>query len=117
MNTQLDINEKRRLKRHSVKLNVYAQETDELIGRAGNLHIQGMMIYSEKPIPENKEIRLWFGAAKDDKRLSRIFLSGYRVWTSFSDDDEPLYCSGIHFVPPSEDTLDKIQSLIYEIEG
>ncbi len=117
METQIEINEQRHLERHSVKLDVYSQETDELIGHAENLHTEGMMILSKQKMPENQEIRLWFGAAKDDKRLSRIFLSAYRVWTSFSDDEERLYCSGLHFVSPSEDTLDKIHALILETKN
>lgn len=117
METLLEANEQRQLKRHSVKLSVYAQETDELIGQAENLHIEGMMIASKIAIPENQEIRLWFGASKDERRLSRIFISAYRVWSSFSADEDQFYYSGLHFVSPSEETLDKIQSLIYEVDN
>ncbi len=114
MSAQLQAQEKRRLKRFSVRLKVYSQQTDELLGYAENLHIAGMMIVSKKPIPENQEIQLWFGAAKEEKRLNRIFLSAYKVWNSFNDSEERLYYSGLHFVSPSEEILDKIQLLIDE---
>lgn len=116
LETQPEIKEQRRLQRHSVKLSVYSQETDELIGQAENLHIEGMMIATKNLLPEKQEMRLWFGADKDEKRLNRIFVSAYRVWSSFSDDDERFYYSGLHFIAPPEDTLDQIQELILEFK-
>lgn len=114
MSAQLQSQEKRRLKRFSVRLKVYSQQTDELIGYAENLHIDGMMIATKKPIPSKQELSIWFGATKEEKRLNRIFLSAYKVWESFTDTQDRLYYSGLHFVSPSEEILDKIQSLIYE---
>jgi PilZ domain len=114
VSAQLEIKDKRRLKRFSVRLKVYSQQTDELMGYAENLHIQGMMIVSKQPIQENQELQVWFGASKDEKRLNRIFLTAYKVWNSFSDSEERLYYSGLHFVSPSEETLDMIQSLIHD---
>jgi len=117
LNTQLNVKEKRRLKRFSVRLKVYSQQTDELLGYAENLHIEGMMIGSKKPIPTNQELQIWFGATKDEKRLNRIFISGYKVWESFTDNDERYYYSGLHFVSPSEETLDKIQSFLDDLDN
>lgn len=115
MSAQLQANEKRRLKRFSARLKVYSQLTDDLIGYSENLHIEGMMIVTREPIPKNQELQIWFGATKEEKRLNRIFVSAYKVWESFTDDDERFYYSGLHFVSPSEDVLDKIQSLLYEL--
>ncbi|GJM04025.1 MAG: hypothetical protein DHS20C09_00160 [marine bacterium B5-7] len=114
MSAQLQTREKRRLKRFSVRLKVYSQQTDELIGYAENLHIAGMMIATKKPIPSKQELSIWFGASKEEKRLNRIFLTTYKVWESFTDTQDRLYYSGLHFVSPSDETLDKIQDLIYE---
>ena len=116
MSAQLKVNEKRRLKRFCARLKVYSQATDELIGYSENLHTEGMMIVSKKSLPKNQELQIWFGATKEDKRLNRIFISAYRVWESMAADGERFYYSGLHFVAPSEDTLDRIQSLLYEIE-
>lgn len=115
MSAQLQAREKRRLKRFSVRLKVYSQKTDELIGYAENLNMDGMMITTKKPIPCKHEISIWFGATKEEKRLSRIFLTTYKVWESFTDTQDRLYFSGLHFVSPSEETLDRIQSLLYEL--
>lgn len=116
MSAQLQVNEKRRLKRFSARLKVYSQQTDGLIGYSGNLHTEGMMIISKDPIPKNQELQIWFGATKEEKRLNRIFISAYKAWESFTDNDERFYYSGLHFVAPSEETLDKIQTLLYNLE-
>jgi predicted helicase len=112
---QLQASEKRRLKRFSVRLKVYSQVNDELIGYAENLHPDGMMISSKTPIPDQQQLQVWFGATKEEKRLNRIFLSGYKVWSSFTDNSPRHYYSGLQFVSPSEDTSDKIQKLLYEL--
>ena len=117
MNAQIKVKEKRRLKRFSVRLKVFSQQTDELLGYAENLHIEGMMIVSKKPIQDKQELQIWFGAAKEDKRLNRIFLSTYKVWSSFTDNENRYYYSGLHFVSPSEEILDKIQSLIDDLDN
>lgn len=114
MSAQLHAQEKRRLKRFSVRLKVYSQQTDELIGYAENLHIEGMMISTKKPIPSKQELSIWFGTTKEEKRLNRIFLNAYKVWESFTDTKDRLYYSGLHFVSPSEESLDKIQELIHD---
>ena len=116
MSAQLQGNEKRRLKRFSARLKVYSQLNDELIGYSENLHVEGMMLVTKEPIQKNQELEIWFGATKEEKRLNRIFLSAYKVWESFTDDDERFYFSGLHFVAPPEETLDKIQTLLYELE-
>jgi hypothetical protein len=114
LSAQIKTNEKRRLKRFSVRLKVYSQQTDELIGYAENLNTEGMMISTMESIPSKQELSIWFGATKEEKKLSRIFLSAYRVWESFTDTKDRLYYSGLRFVSPSEETLDKIQELIHD---
>jgi len=115
MTAQLQVNEKRRLKRFSARLKVYSQLTDELIGYSENLHVNGMMIVTKYPIQKTEELQIWFGATKGEKRLNRIFVSAYKVWESFTDNGQRFYYSGLHFVPPSEETLDQIQSLLHDI--
>ena len=117
MNAQLQAQEKRRFKRFDTRLKVYDQGTDSLVGYAQNLSIGGMMIVTQEPLVKNQELRIWFGAAKEEKHLNRIFLSAYTVWISFNENKERLYYSGLHFVSPSEATLDSIQELMYDLEG
>ena len=115
MGAQAQSQERRRLKRFSVRLKVYLQASDELLGYAENLHHKGMMIVTKEPIAKNQELSIWFGASKEEKRLNRIFVSAYKVWESFTDSEERFYYSGLHFVAPSEETQDKILSLLDEI--
>jgi thymidylate synthase len=117
LSAQLQTEEKRRLKRFSARLKVYSQTTDELIGYSENLHTEGMMIVTKEPMAKGQEIQIWFGATKEEKRLNRIFISAFKVWDSFSDNGERFYYSGLHFVAPTEETVDRIQSLLEEISA
>ncbi len=116
MNTLDDDNDKRRLKRLPVKLQVYSQKTDQFIGHAHNLHSEGMLISTKMPLPEDQEIQFWLGATKDEKRLNRIFLSAHKVWASDSDDGQNFY-SGLNFINPSESTLEQINALLHELNS
>jgi len=102
LNSQLKFNEKRRLKRFTVRLKVYSQATDELLGYALNLNIEGMMLVTEEPLLAEQEFQIWFGATKEEKRVDRIFLSAYKVWNSFSDNDDRHYFTGLHFENPQK---------------
>ena len=112
MGAQAQLQEKRKQERFSVRLKVYSQLNDEMIGYAKNLSLNGMMIATKRPLPNKKEIQIWFGATKEEKRMNRIFVYAYKVWESFTEDSERFYYSGLHFFNPSESTLDKIQTLI-----
>ena len=116
MSAQSTITEKRKLKRFSVRLKVYSQQTDELLGYAENLHTEGMMLASLQLIPEEQPLQIWFGTKKEDKRLNRIFLSAYKVWNSFSDTEDRLYYSGLQFISPSEENMNTIQLLLDELD-
>jgi len=94
---------------------VFTQETGELLGYAENLNIEGMRIKSKEPIPDKKEIQIWFGASKENEEERRISLIAYRIWSSFSDTVPRHYYSGLHFTNPSEEALDSIQALIDEL--
>ena len=104
--------EKRQLKRFSVRLKVYSQETNEVLGYVVNLHTMGMLLMSMTTLPENKEIKIWFGTKNGDEEQEKIFLTLYRVWSSFTENVPRLYYFGLHYVNPSDEALDKIQGLI-----
>ena len=116
MSAQLQIAEKRRLKRFSAKLRVYSQLDDELMGYSENLNTQGMMVVTKSPLMIHKEYKIWFGASKEEEKANRIFITAYKVWDSMTSDGDRFYYSGLHFVAPVEGTLDRIQDLIYSLE-
>ena len=70
---------------------------------------------SQAPLPNNQELKLWFGARKDEKKLKRIFVTAYKVWESISTDGKRFYYSGLHFVAPEDETMNKIQELLYNL--
>jgi PilZ domain-containing protein len=115
MGAQVQVQEKRRLKRFSARLKVYSQLNDELIGYSENLHTEGMMIVTRTPMAKGQELQIWFGATKEEKRLKRIFITAYKVWESFTDNGERFFYYGLHFVAPSVDTQDRIELLLEEI--
>jgi len=109
------LTENRKLKRYSVRLKVFTQETGEVLGYAEDLNVKGMKIQSEESIPDKKEIQIWIGASREDEEKGRISLTAYRMWSSFSDTVPRYYYSGLHFIDPSEEALDSIQKLIDEL--
>ncbi len=115
MSAQIQTEERRRSKRFSVRLKVYLQETDELLGYAENLNHGGMMLVTRVPLKKQQELRIWFGAKKEDNQTKRIIVSAYKVWEAFNTSKEHLYYSGMHFVAPSEETQDRIISLIEQV--
>lgn len=105
--------EKRKFKRYSCRLKVYQQATNELLGYAEDIQLEGMRLKSTLPIPEKVELNVYLGVMPYDKNADqKISLSMYRVWSGFPDDDSQFHYSGMHFVNPSEEALDGIQELI-----
>jgi hypothetical protein len=105
---------KRRLKRYSVRLKVYDQDSKKLIGYIEDISIRGMNIKSTHRLPEMQEINVWFGA-KDETDSAKIQLTVIKVWDAFTDTIPRFYNTGLHFINPSEQSLDLIQELIYEL--
>jgi len=106
---------RRKLKRYSVRLKVFTQETGELLGYVDNLHTEGVKLKSKEPIPDKEEIHIWFVASEDDEKEKRISLTAFKVWSSFSETVPRYYYSGLHFIDPTEAALDSIQALIEEL--
>jgi hypothetical protein len=108
---QLKPIEKRQLKRFSVRLKAYSQKTNKVLGYVVNLHTEGMMLMSKATLPENKEIKIWFGAGNRGELQNKISITVYRVWSSFTETIPRLYCTGLHYINPSDEALDKIKAL------
>ncbi len=106
-----NIAERRKLNRFSVRLKVFEQNTGELLGYAEDLHTEGLKLMSKNKLPVNKEMNIWL-----DKDEENIPLTVYCVWTSFSDTVPVYYYSGMHFVDPTEEVLDSIQSLLDDLK-
>lgn len=105
--------ENRRLRRHKVRLKVFERESGELLGYAENLHIRGMKLVGKITPPTNTEIKIWL---EMDDEEEKIPLTIFRVWSSFFDTVPVFYCTGLHFVNPSDEIMDKIQTYIDKLD-
>lgn len=108
--------EKRKLKRFSVKLKVYNQDSGKLIGYIEDINIHGMNVKSTDRFPEMEEIKVWFGA-DDGANTDKIHVTVIKVWDAFTDTLPRLYNTGLHFISPTEQALDKIQDMIVDLKG
>ncbi|NNE38138.1 MAG: PilZ domain-containing protein [Gammaproteobacteria bacterium] len=107
--------ERRKQERFNFRRKVFTQETSELIGYVENLSLTGIKMKSMNPIPDEIEIKIWFGASEENEEEKRILLSVCKLWGSVSETVPPLYFSGLHFIYPSEEASDSIQKLISEL--
>ena len=105
--------ENRRLRRHKVRLKVFEQESGELLGYAENLHIHGMKLIGKIAPPINTEIKIWLEVDGEEEKIP---LTIFRVWSSFFDTVPVFYCTGLHFVNPSDEIMDKIKTYIDKLE-
>ncbi|NNE37364.1 MAG: hypothetical protein HKN08_03585 [Gammaproteobacteria bacterium] len=108
--------EKRKLKRFSVKLKVYNQDSGKLIGYIEDINIHGMNVKSTDRFPEMEEIKVLFGA-DDGANTDKIHVTVIKVWDAFTDTLPRLYNTGLHFISPTEQSLDKIQDMIVDLKG
>lgn len=106
--------ENRKLKRYSVKLKVYSQETGKIIGYIEDINISGMNIKSTDRFPDMQEVKVWFGVDSYNKS-EKIGLTVIKVWDAFTDTIPRFYNTGLHYINPDEDTLDLLQEMIFEL--
>ena len=112
--SQLQFADKRKLKRFSVRLKVYENTTGKLLGYAEDLHTEGMKLMSKSQLPDRTELKICFGTLNSEDDDKKIEVSAFKVWSSFTDTEPRHYYSGLHFISPSDETLDCIEDLIDE---
>ncbi len=110
----MGIKDNRKLKRYSVKLKVYEQKSGKIIGYIEDISIHGMNVKSTERFPEMHELDVWLGASEGSES-DKIQLAVIKVWDAFTDTIPRLYSTGLHFIAPSEQALDQLQKLIYEL--
>ncbi len=69
------------------------------------------MLVSTGPIPTMTEIQIWI-ELPGEEAPDKIEMTAFTAWSSFSDSRPIYYCTGFHFVDPTEDKLDRIQAYI-----
>jgi hypothetical protein len=106
--------ENRKLKRYSVKLKVYSQQSGKIIGYIEDINISGMNIKSTARFPDMQEVKVWFGVDSYNKS-EKIDLTVIKVWDAFTDTTPRFYNTGLHYINPDEDALDLLQEMIFEL--
>ncbi len=112
--TQQALKEKRSRNRHAIPLSVYEQATGRLLGCAENIHLEGLMLVSNKAIPVKTEIPILLEIPRQDVK-GKISLNAFTAWTSISDARSTFYYTGFYFVSPSQEALAHIQTLVDEL--
>ena len=104
--------ERRRAKRYSIRLKVFEQETNTLLGYCEDISNSGLRLMSKTLPPSSKELKVWLDGTGNDYGIK---LTLFRVWSSVTDTVPRYFYSGMHIVDPNEQTLDKIQDLIDDL--
>ena len=111
--SQAEASERRILERYTIPLKVFDQETGALLGCTENINAGGLMLVSKTQIPTMTEFQILI-EIPGSEAADRISMTAFTAWKSFSDSKPVYYCTGFHFVDPSEDKLDSIQAYIDE---
>lgn len=111
------VEDHRKLKRYNVRLKVFNQETDEIIGYVEDLNTQGMNLKSQQAIPGMQDIHIYFGADENDPDDEKISLTVIKVWGAFTDTTPRVHNTGLQYIKPTDEALDAIQELMFDLEG
>jgi len=105
--------DQRRLDRIKITyyLRVFDVGTDAMLGHVADITTEGMMIVSERPIPQNRKYRLWMEFPGKDHHNERAELEAESVW-SRQDLNPNFYDSGFRLINPSREALNRIRDLI-----
>ncbi|EZQ20177.1 PilZ domain-containing protein [Pseudomonas sp. G11-1] len=107
------MNERRKLERHHVSnsLEVYDLDSGELLGRVVDLHTEGLMLLSERPIELNRSWALQVNLPMNLNGVSEFMLDAESRW-----DRKSLasgqYWTGLQFTHLPEDSRRCIERMV-----
>jgi len=108
------LNEYRKLKRFIVQVQVLDSEAKSFFAYTENLHMEGMLLTSEKKIPVGKEFHLELMHIRDDGVRITIPLHMFCVWNR-PRDCKTLYNAGFNFIDLAPQQVRDIERLIEEL--
>lgn len=103
--------DKRKLKRFSHKLNVTEQTSGNLIGFTGDIHQDGLMLVTKFQTALFLNIPVWVDVPVVDGTKNKIPLVIEGVWTQKGINSD-LYNTGCQLVAPTPEALSEITELI-----
>lgn len=107
------MNERRKLERHTVSssLEVYDLNTGDLLGRVVDLHIEGLMLLSEKPIEMFKSYALQVNLPMTLNGITEFMLDAESKWRRESIAGGQ-YWTGLQFTNLPEDSRHCIEKMV-----
>ena len=107
--------DKRRLKRwHLIYyLRVFECDNGQLLGHLVDVTTEGLMLVSERRIPNGQEFDLRMEIPTEDG-IRNIPLKTYSVWSDY-DINRSFFDTGFELVDPSSETIYQIRELIDEL--
>ena len=97
-------------------LRVFDEQSGELLGHVVDIHEEGLMLLSEKPIELNRDYDLALEMPGIDRSgRKKILLRGHAIWQS-SDANPDLIDTGFQLINPNKDAVKAIGSLIEELQ-
>ncbi|SDS29075.1 PilZ domain-containing protein [Halopseudomonas xinjiangensis] len=107
------MNERRKLERHSVSssLEVYDLDTGTLLGRVVDLHIEGLMLLSDKPIEMFKSYALQINLPMTLNGITEFCLDAESLWNRESIGGGQFW-TGLQFTRVPDDSRGCIEKMV-----
>lgn len=107
------MSEKRKLERHRVSnsLEVYDLDTGDLLGRVVDLHTEGLMLLSERPIALFKSYALQVNLPMNLNGVTEFLLDAESLWHRESIAGGQFW-TGLHFTNLPDESRQCIQKMV-----
>ena len=108
------MDERRNLKRRHLiyYLRVFNDKTNEVIGHVIDIHTDGHLLISDKPLPTNQTFRLRMVLPTEINRHQEITFDAQSVW-SRRDNIPDFYNTGFKFIDLAPQYVETIRQLIH----
>ncbi len=106
--------ENRKLERLFLHIKVFDNETGSLLGHTADLHVEGMMLISDKRVVLDKELCLRLEHVKNNFEKISIPLFASGVWNRTANNSN-VFNTGFRFVDTSHTQTIELSGLIEEL--
>jgi hypothetical protein len=95
---------------------VFDEQSGKLLGHVVDIHEEGLMLLSEKPIELNRDYDLALEMPNIDRSgRKRVSLKAHAIWQS-TDANPDLVDTGFQLINPKKDAVRAIGDLIEELQ-
>ncbi len=110
---ELKMTERRRLERHRVSnsLEVFDLDTGDLLGKVVDLHVEGLMLLSERPLEMFRPYALQVNLPMNLNGMTEFMLDAETMWRRESIAGGQFW-TGLHFTRVPEDSRRCIERMV-----